>query len=176
MKTLLVDGYNVLRSSGYYAHLTDAMPDHTHDAFNTARQALIADVATFAGREYDATLVFDGGGNPSSTGEPQSVAGIKVIFSAAGVSADSVIEGLAHKAVDQGREVLVVTSDAATQWTILRGRLTRMSAVDFTEEMHGIKQEVVEAAEQQANKRTLGERLDSKTREALERLARGRTN
>ena len=173
MKTLLVDGYNVLRSSSFYAHLTEATPDHTHDDFNAARHVLISDVATFAGRDYDATLVFDGGGNPGSIGEPQSVAGIKVIFSPAGTSADSVIEELAHKAVEQGREVLVVTSDAATQWTILRGKVTRMSANGFAEEMHGIHQGVVEGAEQKVNKRTLADRLDSRTREALERMIRG---
>jgi len=173
MKTLLVDGYNVLRSSGYYAHLTETAPDHTHDAFNAARQALISDVATFAGRDYEATLVFDGGGNPGSSGEPRSVAGITVVFSPAGVSADSVIEELAHKAALRGREVLVVTSDAATQWTVFGGKITRMSAADFSFEMHGIKQEVVEAADRQAGKRTLSDRLDSEIRQALERMARG---
>ncbi|MCL1847610.1 MAG: NYN domain-containing protein [Coriobacteriia bacterium] len=173
MKTLLVDGYNVLRSSGYYAHLTEVTPDHTHDAFNLAREALIADVATFAGREFETTLVFDGAGNPGSTGEPLSVAGIDVIFSSAGVSADSVIEELAVKAVALGREVLVVTSDASLQWTVLRGKVTRMSAVGFCEEMQGVRREVEEAAEREASKRTLGERLDNRTREALERIARG---
>ena len=174
MKTLLVDGYNVLRSSGQYAHLLEAMPDHTHDAFNLAREALIADVATFAGREFEATLVFDGGGNPGSVGEPMKVAGITVVFSPAGVSADSVIEELALKAVGLGREVLVVSSDASLQWTVLRGKVTRMSAVGFCEEMQGVHQEVEEAAERQMNKRTLGERLDSRTRAALERMARGK--
>jgi predicted RNA-binding protein with PIN domain len=173
MKTLLVDGYNVLRSTEAYSHLTEEIPDHTHDAFNRARQTLVTDVATFAGRDYEATIVFDGGGNPQSTGERREVAGIHVIFSPAGTSADSVIEELARAAVKRGREVLVVTSDAATQWTVLGGRVTRMSAAGFVREMSGVHQGVSEAAEQQASKRTLAQRLDSRTREALERLARG---
>jgi predicted RNA-binding protein with PIN domain len=173
MKVLLVDGYNVLRSSVFYSHLTEGMPDHTHDAFNLARQTLLTDVATFAGREYEATVVFDGGGNPLSTGEPRIVAGIRVIFSPAGVSADSVIEELAHAAVGQGREVLVVTSDAATQWTVLRGRVTRMSAAGFAGEIRSVRQELTEVVEQQMSKRTLAQRLDPRTRETLERLARG---
>jgi predicted RNA-binding protein with PIN domain len=173
MKVLLVDGYNVLRSGGAYSHLTEGMPDHTHDAFNLARQTLVTDVATFAGREYEATIVFDGGGNPQSSGEPREVAGIRVIFSAAGTSADSVIEELARTAVERGREVLVVTSDAATQWTVFRGKVTRMSAAGFVDEMRGIRREVVEAADAQATKRTLADRLDPTTRAALERLARG---
>lgn len=170
---MLVDGYNVLRSGGAYAHLMEGMPDHTHDAFNLARQTLVTDVATFAGREYEATVVFDGGGNPQSTGEPRGVAGIKVIFSPAGVSADSVIEELARAAVERGGEVLVVTSDAATQWTVLRGKVTRMSAAGFVDEMRGIHREVSEAADAQVSKRTLASRLAPATREILERMARG---
>jgi predicted RNA-binding protein with PIN domain len=173
MKVLLVDGYNVLRSGGGYAHLAAETPDHTHDAFNLARQALIADVATFAGRDFEATIVFDGGGNPASTGESRTVAGITVIFSPVNTSADSVIEGLARAAAEQGREVLVVTSDAATQWTVLGNRVTRMSAAGFTGEMGGIRQEMGEAAEQQRSRRTLAERLDGDVRETLERMAKG---
>jgi predicted RNA-binding protein with PIN domain len=172
MRVLLVDGYNVLRSSGAYSHLTAEAPDHTHDAFNRARQALISDVATFAGRDFEATVVFDGGGNPASTGEPHAVAGITVVFSPAGISADSVIEGLARAAAERGREVLVVTSDAATQWTVLGKKVTRMSAVGFVEEMTGVHQEIQEIAEQQGGRRTFAERLDSDTREALERMVR----
>ncbi len=173
VKTLLVDGYNVLRSSGYYSHLTKAVPDHTDDAFNAGREALIADVATYAGREYEATIVFDGGGNPTSTGEAEKIAGINVIFSPTGVSADSVIEELASKAAAKGREVLVVTSDAATQWTVLGGNVTRMSAAGFALEMQVVEQEVMEASEKQVSKRTLGDRLSPDVRAAMERIVKG---
>jgi predicted RNA-binding protein with PIN domain len=172
MKVLLVDGYNVLRSSGLYSHLRDVSPDYTHDAFNLARQTLISDVATFAGREYEATIVFDGGENPQSTGEPQAVAGLQVIFSPWGTSADSVIERHARTAVERGKTVVVVTSDAATQWTVLGDRVIRMSAVGFAEEMRAVRQELTEAAEQQIAKQTLAQRLDPATREQLERIAR----
>ncbi|MDR3315783.1 MAG: NYN domain-containing protein [Coriobacteriales bacterium] len=172
-RALIVDGYNVLRSGAYYAHLLEGAPDHTHDPFNLARQTLVSDVATFAGSDYEATLVFDGAGNPSSTGASRGVAGVEVIFSPAGVSADTVIEARAREAAEQGREVLVITSDAATQWTVLGRRVTRMSAAGFCEEMHGIHQEVLEVAERPKPKNTLGGRLDGVTREALERMARG---
>jgi predicted RNA-binding protein with PIN domain len=173
MKILLVDGYNVLRGSGAYSHLIREAPDHTYDIFNVARQALINDVAVFASGEYEATVVFDGGGNPQSTGEPSKIAGVRVIFSPANTSADSVIEELARAASEQGRGVLVVTSDAATQWTVLHRKVIRMSAAGFVDEMRGIRQELVEAAGQQTHKHTLGNRLDAVTREALERMARG---
>ncbi|MDR1713109.1 MAG: NYN domain-containing protein [Coriobacteriales bacterium] len=175
MKLLLVDGYNVLRSGSRYRQLAAAanQPDHTHDAFNSARQTLISDVATFAGSEWRAVVVFDGGGNPSSDGQPRQVAGVEVIFSAAGKSADAVIEGLAHQAASAGEEVLVVTSDAATQWTVLGRGVTRMSAEGFCAEMGGVQREVVERAEQERLvKTTLAERLEPGTREALAKIAK----
>jgi predicted RNA-binding protein with PIN domain len=172
-KTLIVDGYNVLRSSSYYRGLTEGVPDHTHDAYNRARQTLISDVSTFAGREYAATIVFDGAENPASTGEPSEVAGVSVVFSPAGVSADAVIEQLARTALDESREVVVVTSDAVIQATVLRERVTRMSAAGFVEEMREIKREITEhEITLDASKTTLAARLDPATRTVLERLAR----
>jgi predicted RNA-binding protein with PIN domain len=47
-----------------------------------------------------------------------------------------------------------------------------MSASGFVEEVMGVRQEIQEVAEQQRSKRTFAERLDSDTREALERMAR----
>jgi predicted RNA-binding protein with PIN domain len=173
MRILLVDGYNVLRSSGAYSYLTERGPDYTDDAFNAAREALVGDVATFAGREFEATVVFDGGGNPYSTGEPQMISGVRVLFSQAGVTADSVIEKLARSAVAKGSEVLVVTSDAATQWTVLGKKVTRMSAMGFTREVQSVQRSGDEVARAQAGRRTLAERLDGGVRESLERMARG---
>ena len=172
VKTLIVDGYNVLRSGYRYAALVSDVPDHTSDTFNQAREALLADVATFAQGSYHATVVFDGAGNPFSAGEVKSVAGVDVIFSPAGVTADSVIEGLARTATVQGAEVVVVTSDASTQWTVLKGRVTRMSAAGFCDEMRDLSEELNSCAELAQPKNTLAARLDASTRVALERWIR----
>jgi len=173
-KILIVDGYNVLRSGELYAHITAA--DHTHEAFNIARQTLVTDVATYAGSDYSATIVFDGASNPSSTGEVRDVAGVSVIFSPAGVDADTVIEELARKAAEAGaHEVVVVTSDAATQWTVMRSRVTRLSAAGFCQELRVVHQEVEEHNPALLSKTTLAARLDPATRERLERLARGQS-
>jgi len=188
-RILIVDGYNVLRSSGVYAGAGEAervatgiaeeaaaFEDYTHEHFNVAREALINDVAVFAHRRYDPTIVFDGAGNPSSTGERTKVAGVSVIFSAAGVCADATIEELVHKAVGAGRDVLVVTSDATLQWTVLGASVTRMSAPGFADEVRGIKNATVDEVRQVPHKNTLGERLDEETRLRLARMARGDMN
>lgn len=173
MKVLLVDGYNVIRSTPLYSNLAVDDYDST-EGWNSAREALIADVATLAqGGTCVATIVFDGGGNPSSTGEIRHVAGISVIFSRAGTDADSAIENLAREARERGDEVIVVTSDAATQWTVFGRNVTRMSSLGFTEEIRAINEEWREHNPSTVSKNTVAERVDPRVRNTLAKWARG---
>ena len=74
-KILIVDGYNVLRSGSRYRSMRHA-PDYTFEKYNQVREALISDVAAFAGSEYrSVTVVFDGGDNPESAGKTQRIGG-----------------------------------------------------------------------------------------------------
>ena len=168
-KLLIVDGYNVLRSGDYYQDVRERMDDFGDEAFNAAREALIDDVALFAGNEYQAVVVFDGAGNRYSDGQPTLVGRVEVIFSAGGVLADHVIEQRVKHAVSAGREVLVVTSDATTQWTVMGNYVSRMSAAGFYDELRSL------AAERRselpvAAKNTLGERLPPEVLEKLREL------
>jgi len=158
-KLLVVDGYNVLRSGHYYDEVRERMPDFGDEAFNAARDALINDVAVFAGSDYKAVVVFDGGGNQFSDGHPTRVGGVEVIFSPAGVMADYVIEERAKQAANKGWEVLVVTSDATTQWTVFSGKVTRMSAAGFYRELKMIHATDHQPGQAVSPKNTLGERL-----------------
>jgi predicted RNA-binding protein with PIN domain len=173
---ILVDGYNVLRSSGRYAAHLAQTGDHSHDVYNAAREALISDVALFSGRRRQATIVFDGAGNPYSEGRSQRVGNIEVIFSAAGVSADSVIENLARSARGRGAKVLVITSDAQTQWTVLGDNVARMSAAGFVIELEALVREQRDDAVRDTVKTTLSERLDPRTRARMEALRETLTN
>ncbi|MDR1088865.1 MAG: NYN domain-containing protein [Coriobacteriales bacterium] len=177
-KVLLVDGYNVIRSGFLYQHLASDSPDHSQDAFNAAREALLGDVAGFAGREMRATVVFDGAGNPGSGGERQSFGPVAYLFSPFGVSADTIIEQRAKAAAKEGLEVLVVTSDATLQWTVFGARVTRMSADGFCEEVLALRQSLEELSAPGANtptiKNTLAERIDPEISARLERFARGK--
>ena len=71
-KLLIVDGYNVLRSGQRYVHMRRE-EDYTHETFNKVREALISDVAAFAGTEYKAIIVFDGADNPESAGKTERI-------------------------------------------------------------------------------------------------------
>ncbi len=134
-KLLLVDGYNVLRSGSTYKAMGGQ--DFTDDVFNRKREALLNDVAVFAGEEYEAIIVFDGSQNVYSDGQPERVGNVKIVFSPAGMSADRVIERMARQARDRMRETLVVSSDAAIQDTVFSLCVTRMSAEGFCREVTG---------------------------------------
>lgn len=173
-KLLIVDGYNVLRSGERYK--TSAFgPDYTDDAFNTARERLINDVVNFAGRDWHAIIVFDGAKNEFSTGETQTIGGVRIMFSPAGQSADKVIEKLAHDARERMVETLVVTSDATIQDTVFGGGVDRMSANGFSYEVgEYYDQARLDESPKVVEKRTLGDRIPADTLAKLKAMRDGK--
>lgn len=168
-KLLIVDGYNVLRSGSRYKAIAGS--DYTDDAFNHKREALLNDVASFAGTEYEAIVVFDGGLNDKSSGETEVYGGVKVLFSPAGSSADRVIERLAHNAREGLREVLVVSSDAAIRGTVFGDRVAFMGAEGFCRELSGSYEENhVTSVPTPAKKNMIEGRIDASTLEKLKAL------
>lgn len=165
-RLLIVDGYNVIRATPPYRELSDADLD-------AARTALVSDVAAYAHGEWEATVVFDGGANHHSTGEPHEIAGVTVIFSRFGADADTVIESLARRARDEQVEVSVVTSDAQLQWAVMGGAVTRQSAAGFSSELRDGATEWREHAPAGRRTTPLSDRLDPETRDTLARWARG---
>lgn len=165
-KTLIVDGYNVIRSTPPYREIAA-------NDLDAARFALISDVAAYADREWDATVVFDGGSNRQSDGEPHAVVGITVVFSRHGTDADTVIEALSKKAKEQGGEIEVVTSDAQLQWSVLGGSVVRRSSAEFADELRSGEAEWREANPFGSSRARIEDMLDDATRNALEKWARG---
>lgn len=172
-KLLIVDGYNVLRSGQRYVHMRrDA--DYTHDTFNKVREALISDVAAFAGTEYRSIIVFDAADNSESAGKTETIGGVKVVFSPYGSSADKVIEKLAHDAREERLEVMVVTSDATIQDTVFGGGVDRMSANGFSFEMDDLNEEAAQDRTiKTSRKATVADRIDPETLKKLKALRDG---
>lgn len=173
-KLLLVDGYNVLRSGmRYKGAFTN--PDYTDDTFNTARERLINDVVSYAGREYRAIIVFDAAANAYSAGMPEKVGGVRIMFSPAGQSADQVIEKLAHDARERQVETMVVSSDATIQDTVFGLGVDRMSADGFSREMGLYEEDArLDDAPKVAHKRTVADRIDPAVLAKLKALRDGR--
>lgn len=125
---VVIDGYNLLHAHPSYAALLETDID-------AARARLVADLAGYAQGGPRTIAVFDGAGNPASDGAPHHVGALTVVFSAAGTSADAVIEGLARRFRDRGERVLVVTSDNATRETVTSGTVSVRSSQQFAAEL-----------------------------------------
>ena len=173
-RILIVDGFNVLRSGSRYKNVSLSLPDYDHDWFNRAREMLINDVVHYAGSEYRATVVFDGGGNVESTGDVTTVGGVRVMFSPAGSSADKIIEKLAYEGRENGFEVMVITSDATIQDTVFGLGVDRMSAEGFSIEIERYYHDaILDETPKVAEKRTVADRIDAETLAKLKSLRDG---
>ena len=164
MRQLIVDGYNLLHSVPRYAA-------ETARDIDAARERLIADLGARAAEGQHVTVVFDGGGNPSSDGDPRPVGGVSVIFSPAGTDADGVIEALASEARAAGDETEIVTSDGATRSTSMGGAVTVTRSSTFALELESDEREWRERHEAPRDRRTVADRIDDDVRHRLDRLA-----
>jgi hypothetical protein len=172
---LVVDGYNVIYAGAAYKRLVPAKsaatgPRAELDPMSAARDALVADVATFAQGSYEAVIVFDGARNVNPARPAMSAGGVRLLFSDTGTSADSLIERLAREAKEAGRKVTLVTSDATVRATVGDG-VARISADtmshNLAQQAHDVAQELEERS---YSRMTLGERLDPATLKKLNAL------
>lgn len=172
---LVVDGYNVMRASARYDLLIDTTTDPKHfdtDPFDRARERVIADVAAYAQKKYECYLVFDGGNNLSDIPRETKTAGIHVVYSRAGETADDVIERLVYLAHQQDREVVLVTSDMTIRQTVASGVAT-LSAQLLVGELHvGDEARDACASVPTTSKMTLEERISPEARAKLFAWAR----
>lgn len=166
---LVVDGYNVIFKGERYTSLVDE--SDAADPFEAARERLVSDVAAYAQGRYEAVVVFDAAGNVSPDRPNLPKAGVRVVFSETGESADSVIERLVTTARRQPREVTVITSDNTIRATVGGIPVTRVSSDVLVHDVNEIAREVEREREERSHHRlTVEDRLDSETREKLNRL------
>jgi predicted RNA-binding protein with PIN domain len=167
-RLILVDGYNVVRSTQRYGAHMQRCDDHSPDPYNAAREALLNDVASFAPADSEAAIIFDGAGNSHQHDKTVRLAHIEVTFSPPGVSADALIERRARAAAAAGREVLVISSDASIQWTVVGKSVTRMSAAGFVDELESARAEYASDRKLENSKMTLAERINPEAAARLE--------
>lgn len=168
-----MDGYNVIYKSARYLARMDETADG--DPFEQARELLIADVAAYAKGRYEPVIVFDAAGNVSPERPDLSKAGVRLVFSPAGESADTVIERLVTEARLAPQAVTVVTSDNTIRATVGGIPVTRVSSDVLVTNMDALDVEYRQAnAERQTQHMRLEDRIDPAAREKLWRLLRGR--
>lgn len=121
---LVVDGYNVLAAGN---------PQGLHGIHDleAARDSLcdrLAGYRAFYGE--DVAVVFDAYRTPSRAADFER-AGIRVVFTDPGETADHRIERLVYELRDTYREITVATSDSAEQQTAFGGGALRISASEL---------------------------------------------
>ena len=169
---LVVDGYNVIYKSERYLARMDETADG--DPFEQARDLLVADVAAYAKGRYEPVIVFDAAGNVSPERPDLSKAGVRMVFSPAGESADTVIERLVTEARLAPQAVTVVTSDRTIRATVGGIPVTRVSSDVLVADVGALAVEYErENAARQTQHMRLEDRIDPAAREKLWRMLRG---
>lgn len=174
---LVVDGYNVIHGISRYERLIDveSTSRSSTDIHVRAREALINDVASFAHGKYDAVIVFDGAGNVDPDRRIVHKAGIRILFSPTGVSADRVIEQICTDEREAGKPCSLVTSDATVQAVAMGKGVTRISARMLGDEFHVMDREIKQEIEcAKPMKLTMADRLSPEMIKKLD-ILRGRT-
>lgn len=170
---LIVDGYNVIFGTPRYKALMDE-PDPRaldHDPFERARDLLVGDVAAFAQGRYEPVIVFDAAGNVNPEHPELRRAGVRMIFSPTGVTADTVIEKLVTECRQKMREVTVVTSDNTIRATVGGIPVTRISSSMLAHEIDVLDAErEVDISDRRHGKLTVEDRLDPETLAKLNAL------
>ncbi len=173
MRTLIVDGYNVIHAwPGLKQALQEGGLEH-------ARARLLHTLSEYAAQAgLMVTVVFDAHGRRGGT-EGVVVDGVTVYYGTSTASADHVIERLAYTAARDGgaADVTVATSDRLQRSMVTAMGVATLSAPALEEEVSRVL-----AGTEQASRRMrdtaqrsarLSDRLDPRTRQRLEALRRG---
>ena len=162
---LLVDGYNIIGAWGEVKTCGWSMQE--------ARDQLIHRLCDYAGyAEVEVVLVFDGLYSGRRQRTQERVAGITVVYTRHGETADSYIEAAAD-AAPKYRELRVATSDGLEQVVTMGRGAIRISARELLRDI-GETRSRGRALQRAAapGRNDLLSRLPPEQREALERMRR----
>jgi len=167
MRIVLVDGYNVVNS---WPKLND-----TKDiSFDSARDELIGSMKNYSSFTGDRVyVVFDAHLKPGSLEKEEKQGNVFIVFTKEGETADSYIERFVN---EKGRKnnLCVVTSDLAEQQLIFQRGATRMSSLEFLQDVIKIEEEIKNIHKKKYihSKNELAINIDEKTRKRLEEIRR----
>ena len=170
MKTIFVDGYNVINSWPNLKHKKDV-------SFEGARQTLMDILHNYGVfNECNIELVFDAHKVHGSIEKKEVVnKNISVIFTKDGETADSYIEKKVN-ALGRKHEIVVVTSDNLEQQTIFQRGAVRMSSLEFYNEVLKVEKSIKVKTEKNGSlhkKNSISDNIDDSVAKILEAMRRG---
>jgi uncharacterized protein len=170
---MFVDGYNIVGAWQQLKDLRDNL------GLESARGSLIETMTNFSAYHgYDTTLVFDAY-NIETPGVSEKVTkNLRLYFTEHRQTADTYIErvcGQLHRdPLRHQKRLIVVTSDRAQQLTAIGFGAEWLSANALEQEVaHTLRSVLSRQKPQKASAKTIGNIVDSETRERLSRLRRG---
>lgn len=170
MKTIFVDGYNVINSWPNLKQRKDF-------SFEAARQTLIDKLHNYGVfKACKIVLVFDAHKVMGSLEKKEEVnKNISVIFTKDGETADSYIEKQVNS-LGRKHEIVVVTSDSLEQQTIFQRGAVRMSSLEFYSEMVKVEKSIKIKADKNKtiDRNSVSDNIDENTARILEEIRRGK--
>ena len=167
MKTIFVDGYNVINSWPNLKKTKDF-------SYESSRLQLIGDLQNYSGfKGYKMYIVFDAQLVKGSLQKQEKQGNLFVVFTKEGETADEYIERMVNN-IGRKSEVCVVTSDSLEQQVAFQRGATRMSSIEFYHEVINTQKKIqINIEKIYLEKRNcLEERIDEKTLEKLEKIRR----
>lgn len=168
MRYIFIDGYNIINSWSDLAISKE-------ESLENSRQRLIEILENYvAMREDKLYLVFDAHLSKRSIEKEEKTNNITVVFTKEGETADSYIERKVNL-IGRKKEVIVVTNDNLEQQTIFQRGATRMSSIEFNNEVkksqNSLREEISKINSK--TRTTLVDSIeDEEVRKKLERIRR----
>ena len=168
MRYIFIDGYNIINSWSDLAISKE-------ESLENSRQRLIEILENYvAMREDKLYLVFDAHLSKGSIEKEEKTNNITVVFTKEGETADSYIERKVNL-IGRKKEVIVVTNDNLEQQTIFQRGATRMSSIEFNNEVKKSQNSLREEIRKihRKTRTTLVDSIeDEEVRKKLERIRR----
>jgi len=165
---LIVDGYNMLYAWPELASLAE-------ESLEDARLRLLKLLSDYQGYKGDQIwVVFDAHLVKGGLEKRESFGPLQVIYTGEGDTADSLIERLVGDFLGKAR-VFVATSDYEQQKVIFGRGAYRLSARELMVEVKESRkriEEFINNSQFNINRREIGNRIDEKTRQLLEKWRR----
>jgi uncharacterized protein len=170
VKTIFVDGYNVVNSWPDLKQRKDF-------SFEAARQTLIDKLHNYGVfKACKIVLVFDAHKVMGNLEKKEEVnKNISVIFTKDGETADNYIEKQVNS-LGRKHEIVVVTSDSLEQQTIFQRGAVRMSSLEFYNEVVKVEKSIKINGDKNKsiNRNSISDNIDENTAKVLEEIRRGK--
>ena len=170
MKTIFVDGYNVVNSWPNLKQRKDF-------SFEAARQTLIDKLHNYGVfKACKIVLVFDAHKVMGNVEKKEEVnKNILVVFTKDGETADSYIEKQVNL-LGRKHEIVVVTSDSLEQQTIFQRGAVRMSSLEFYNEVVKVEKSIKIKGDKNKSidRNIISDNIDENTAKILEQIRRGK--